>query len=194
MPIVLRADLQRVKWIWWHGVGALQREKSRFPWDLRFKTFIQFHLPLFTIILYGQYLPYCIHVQNHHNTNPPCSVGPWTLISSSNSSVHLRTPNNKACLWLLFPPSAALITIQSECWERQQWWGQCRWMGSILRTVWQHALYVSLHTVGNLLRWEVKWRWMPIVDLPDCLLENTKHGPANGVLLHFTFWRGNPRV
>lgn len=58
------------------------------------------------------------------------------------------------------PPSAALISIQSECWELQQWWGQCRWMGSLLSTAWQHALYVSLHTVGNLLRWEVKWRWM----------------------------------
>lgn len=89
----------------------------------------------------------------------------------------LRTLNNKACLQLPLPSIAALISIQSECWERRQWWGQCRWMGSTLRTAWQHALYVSLHTVGNLLRWKVKWRWMPIVDLPDWLLENTKHGP-----------------
>lgn len=96
----------------------------------------------------------------------------------------LRTLNNKACLCLPFPPSAALISIQSECWELQQWWGQCRWMGSILSTAWQHALYVSLHTVVNLLRWEVKWRWMAIVDLPDCLLENTKHGPRQ--------WRSAP--
>lgn len=80
------------------------------------------------------------------------------------------------------PP--ALISIQFECWERQQWWGQCRRMGSILRTARQHALYVSLHTVGNLLHGEVKWRWMPIVDLPDCLLENTKRGPRQ--------WRSAP--
>lgn len=91
----------------------------------------------------------------------------------------LSTLNNKACLCLPSPPSAALISIQSECWGLQQWWGQCRWMGSILSTAWQHALYVSLHTVGNLLRREVKWRWMPIVDLPDCRLENTKHGPRH---------------
>lgn len=87
----------------------------------------------------------------------------WTVINGGISSVSVRliTKHVSACPRPYpSPPSAALISIQSECWELQQWWGQCRWMGSLPSTAWQHALYVSLHTVGNLLRWEVKWRWM----------------------------------
>lgn len=159
MLFFIHTHLQWEKCMWRF---LLQREIFFFP-----RTF-------FTITLYWLHYP-CCHARP---TQFIASLKCWTLNINKQQqlkcSVHLITKHVSASP---FPPSAALISIQSECWELQQWWGQCRWMGSIPSTAWQHALYVSLHTVVNLLRWEVKWRWMAIVDLPDCLLENTKAWP-----------------